>query len=205
MKYPFLIAISLILISGCADNTQATDDKQEITKETVVTTSPTPEPSTSPPEQSETTPNLSLFNKIEDYDPNSNEIELKVNEKKVKTAFSQHDPYPFGFYLPSDMKRVDFEDGIEFHYGKSIFKINYWADSYATNVKQEAIFQPYSEYVGTDIYENEIKKNTAYQVYFAFEKNQIKYVMQWNYFEKDRDTVIPLFTAIATEMRYIPE
>jgi len=109
----------------------------------------------------------------------------------------------FGFYLPSSIKPVEFEDGYEYKTedGKGILQLRE-ADE-VPHLRKEDDLAPYSDYLGTEFWGD--KQNIRYDYFeYVYGEDRRTYI-SIRYDTGSTDTIRPLLLATASAIRYVPE
>lgn len=221
MRHPAAMILMLVLLAGCfgmtADRSEpepAPDARHAEPEEPLATSDSSPDTQTerSPHSESGETgggeAGQSFFNGIPDFD-GTPRLELDINGEKMDAEFQIAEPQvliPFGFYVPEIVERKRLEDGVEWWFKNKwihYFAILEYDDFYFSEpglVRREEL-AAYKEYEGSYV-DEEAGRN---QDLFVVEKNGKKYILFWYIFEDEREEVLPLFTAIVRELRYVPE
>lgn len=116
-----------------------------------------------------------------------------------KASFSESSYEPFGFYIPEEMEEYSFEDGNEWGYdeGRNHITLLPFDEGYLSDVSMmNEELAKYEEYAGSF-------KDTKVTDYFVLQKDELKYVVYFTYFEKEQAKALPMFLEVLKSMRYV--
>ncbi|WP_150268836.1 hypothetical protein [Paenibacillus tepidiphilus] len=172
---------------------------------------PTAEITASPAAQPTKTaaPQLRL---IDDLDSKEELTSLTIQGKEWPATFVEIDLHPYGFYIPETMQEFVFEDGSEVGFSNTQFISLLEADRMPgaaepqtydvpggyTRFKDEELAQ-YEEYIGSA----KAAEGPRFDRFLLKREGLPETLIEFNYFDKDRDEVLPAFLEVARHMRYI--
>lgn len=152
---------------------------------------------------------------IDDLTYYKDEKSLVINGKEHLSKFIQIEFHPFGFYVPETMEVFSFEDGshIGLNNAEFISLIEVDRLSNPNNIQEsigvggETLFVDeelsiYEEYIGSTIDSNGAVRKDGFLVKHVAAPDT---VIDFRYFDKNKETVLPTFIEVAKNIKYIDQ